>query len=420
MASRPSVRPPCRGRSRSSCAAALTAAALALWAPARPSPSAAGPPAVFLLDAARLERAKQGITADDPAWMPAWRALRADADAALSLERLSVVDKAVTAPSGDRHDYTSQAPYFWRNPGTSSGLPYVRRDGERNPEINAITDHAALDRLEGAVETLSLAWYFSGDDRYARHAADLLRAWFVDPATRMNPNLEYAQFVPGLNPGRGIGLIETRNLTRVVDAIGLLRESGAWPVADDRAVKEWFSAFLEWMQTSANGRAEASAKNNHGTYYDLQVASYALFLGRTALARGVLESVRTRRIALQIEADGREPLELARTRAWSYSVMNLDGLTRLAQLGDRLDVDLWHYDTTDGRSLRSALMFLAPYAFAPRERWAYQQLGQWAPQALYPVLRRASPHYANDPEIRALIARVPPLPATARARLTGN
>ena len=348
-----------------------------------------------------------------------WAALRADANRALALNRFSVVDKALAPPSGDRHDYLSQAPYFWRNPATADGLPYVRRDGERNPEIDAIADHRALDGLEGAVETLALASYVSGDGRYARKAADLLRAWFVDPATRMNPNLQYAQFVPGVNTGRGIGLIETRGLTRVVDAVQLLAGSPAWSGADDGAIKTWFSTFLEWMQRSTNGRAEAGALNNHGTYYDLQVASYALFLGRDALARDVIDAVRAKRIAIQIDPDGRQPLELARTRAWTYSVGNLDGLTRLAVLGDHVGVDLWHYRTADGRSLRAALLLLTRYASGSRDAWPYKQLGEWTPQAFYPVLRRAAPHYAGDEALARAAARIPnPNPAD-RHLLTG-
>src|SRR5258707_381839 len=174
----------------------------------------------------------------------------------------SVVTKAVTPPSGDKHDYLSQAPYFWPNPDKPDGLPYINRDGERNPELDKITDHLALDQMEVAVRALSLAYYLKDDEAYAAKATQLLRSWFIDPATRMNPNLEYAQFIPGVNTGRGIGLIETRGLVDVVDAIGLLATSKSWTAADKKGLEVWFTKFLEWMQGSRNGREESAVKNN--------------------------------------------------------------------------------------------------------------------------------------------------------------
>jgi Alginate lyase len=344
-------------------------------------------------------------------------ALRADAEKALGVDRFSVVDKGVTPPSGDKHDYMSQAPYFWPDPSKPGGLPYMRKDGERNPEINRITDHRAIDGLVANTQTLALAYYFGGDERYAAKAALLVRAFFLDPATRMNPRLEYAQFVPGVNTGRGIGLIETRGLTRVVDAIGLIEGSKAWTLDDDRGVKQWFAEFLRWMQESRNGRDESAAKNNHGTYYDLQIVAYALFLDRLPLARDVLERARQKRIAGQIEPDGRMPLELARTNAWGYSVMNLDGLTELATLGDRAGVDLWHFEASDGRSIRKAILYLVPFAFGDT-KWDAGQINGFTGAALHPVLRRAAPHY-DDREFRGAAARLPPLPAADLSRLRG-
>jgi Alginate lyase len=373
------------------------------------------PPRVFLLSPDALAAAKASIARGDPAVGPAWDALRADADKALRVERFSVADKTIAPPSGDKHDYMSQAPYFWPNPATPNGLPYIRKDGERNPEINRITDHRAVDGLVANTQTLALAFYFSDDERYAAKAAALLRAFFLEPATRMNPNLEYAQFIPGLNTGRGIGLIETRGLARVADAIGLIEPSRAWTPADDRAVKQWYAAFLTWMQESRNGKDEAAAKNNHGTYYDLQIASYALFLDRAAVAKAVLEQAKHKRIAAQIESDGRMPLELARTNAWSYSTGNLDGLTELATLGDRVGMDLWHFQTADGRSIRKAILYLAPFAFGDK-KWDAQQIGGFNGSALYGVLRRAAPHYEDD-AFRTVVARVPPATSTDRANL---
>jgi hypothetical protein len=349
-------------------------------------------PRVFILDAKQLnpDRAK----------------IERDARKALLSGPFSVTTKAVTPPSGDKRDYMSQAPYFWPDPKSANGLPYIRRDGERNPEIEKINNHRVLDQMESAVETLALAYYYTGKEEYAAKATSLLRAFFLDAQTRMNPNLQFAQGIPGINTGRGIGLIETRGLTRVVDAIGLLSLSNSFSPRDRKGLEDWFSQFLKWMLESKNGRDESAAKNNHGTFYDVQVVSFALFLGRTDLARSVLDEAGIKRIAVQIEPDGRQPLELARTKAWSYSVGNLDGLMLLARLGENVGVDLWNYQTGDGRSIRKALDFLAPFANGEK-KWPYQQLGEWQPQILFPLMRRAAPHYAQQPLSREQWGGVP-------------
>jgi hypothetical protein len=297
-------------------------------------------PRVFLINAQNLADTKRRIQSGDKTFDAALAKLDADARKALQQEPVSVVTKATTPPSGDRHDYMSQAPYFWPDPTKPNGLPYIRRDGERNPELDKITDHHTLDLMEAATRTLAIAYYFSGNEEYAAKATQLLRAWFLDPATRMNPNLEYAQFIPGVNTGRGIGLIETRGLADAVDAIGLLARSKAWTSTDQRGLEEWYGKFLQWMIESKNGREENAARNNHGTYYDVQATSFALFLGKNALAKQIVETARQKRIALQIEPDGRQPLELVRTKAWGYSNGNLDGLMLLARLAENVGVDL--------------------------------------------------------------------------------
>lgn len=374
-------------------------------------------PRVFLLDAKTLMDARTRLIAKDKTLEPAIAALEADGRSALQAGIYSVVRKSVTPPSGDRHDYVSQAPYFWPDPKAKNGLPYIRRDGERNPEIEKITDHKNLDDMISDVETLALAYYFRGDEQYAKRAAALLRGFFLDPAMRMNPNLNFGQGIPGVTTGRGIGLIETRGLTRVVDSIGLLQGSKALTDADKRGLQDWFGKFLEWMLESKNGREEAAAKNNHGTYYDVQVASFALFTGKTDLAKKVLEEAKQKRITLQIAADGSQPLELERTKGWSYSVMNLEGLIALAEMGDKAGVDLWNYQTADGRGIRRAIDFL--YPFAAGEKWKYQQIGEWPPQILFPAMRRAAGKY-TDAKFNSMLAKAPPIEASDRRKLTGQ
>ena len=246
-------------------------------------------PQVFLLNATDLKKLRTNGVADR-ALGPALARLKEDADKALSAGPFSVVHKTVVPPSGDKRDYMSQAPYFWANPTSPTGLPYIRRDGERNPEVNKLPDHQSMDRMVEAVSTLALAYYFLDNEKYAARATQLLRVWFLDTPTRMNPNLQFGQAIPGINTGRGIGLIETRGLTRVVDAVGLFATSKSFTKQDRRGLEDWFRAFLTWMQEHKYGRDEAAALNNHGTYYDLQAASFALFLGERKLAREILET----------------------------------------------------------------------------------------------------------------------------------
>lgn len=378
--------------------------------------SAESTPRVFLLDGNRLQAVRTAIRRRDKELENAWSKLQRDAQKALASAPFSIVNKSVAPPSGDKHDYMSQAPYFWPNPKTGNGLPYIRRDGERNPEINKITDHKSIDDIENAAETLALAYYFTGDERYASKAVELLHAFFLDPATRMNPNLQYAQFIPGVNTGRGIGLIETRGLTRVVDAIALLEGSKALTSEDEHGLKDWFEKFLQWMLNSKNGREESAAKNNHGTYYDVQIVSFALFVGRRDLAKGILEQAKQKRIATQIEPDGRQPLELARTKAWSYSNGNLDGLMQLATLGQYAGVDLWNFQTKDGRGIRQALDFLVPIAMGEK-KWAYQEIGGGVkPETLFPLMRRAAAIY-RDRAYQTVIAKIPAEESSDRSRL---
>jgi hypothetical protein len=338
-----------------------------------------------------LEAARARVAAGDPSIRSAFLRLRAEADAALDLTPRTVMDKKTRAASGDPHDYFSLAPYWWPDPARPDGRPYIRRDGETNPESREGTDRPMVQPLGEAFDTLALAYFFTGEERYAAKAVSLLRAFFLDPATRMNPHLQYAQAIPGINDGRGIGIIEGRYLMYFYEAQPLLFDSAAWTKADEKAFREWVEAFLHWIRTSANGREEGAEKNNHGTWYDVQVGQMLLFLGHRDEAREHLAHALESRITTQIEPDGRQPYEAVRTKSFNYFLLNLTGLVRLAVLGEQVGIDAWAIETDDGRRLEKAAAFVAPYADGKRE-WIAKDIDVADRTRVLPLLVEAARH----------------------------
>ncbi|AHF90756.1 Alginate lyase [Opitutaceae bacterium TAV5] len=363
--------------------------------PAPAAPVADPSPNVFALPRAALAAARERVAANDPLVREALAGLRSEADTALTMKPPSVMDKTRVAASGDKHDYFSVGPYWWPDPATPDGLPYIRRDGQHNPERNEGTDYPAFTGMCRAVERLALAWYLTGHEPYAAQAARLVRTWFLDPATRMNPHLDYGQAIPGRTNGRGIGIIETRALIDLTDGIALIASSPAWTPADDQGLRAWLGAYLEWLQGSKNGLDEKREHNNHGTWYDAQVAQLALVLGRTELARDVLASALRTRLATQVEPDGSQPHELARTLSLTYSTLNLAGLMTLARQATHVGVDWWHHTTPDGRSLRQAIRFLAPFA-GPARPWIKPDLKPADREGIRMLLVLAGIAYGDD------------------------
>src|SRR5215203_213526 len=261
-------------------------------------------PKVLIMDARRLADVKKKWQEKDKHVLQLIDSLKKQADGFLKMKPVSVMDKQFTPVSGNKHDYMSQAPYFWYDSTKPDGLPYMRKDGVRNPEIYKITDRTYLGNLENATRSLSLAWYITGDEKYAGKSAELLQTWFLDENTRMNPHLEYGQAIPGINTGRGIGLIETVALANIADAAILLQGSKSWTEADHSALQQWYAQFLNWMLTSKNGKDEHAAKNNHGTGYYAQVIDFSLFTGDKDKAKQLAEESK-KRLDSQLTKEGK-------------------------------------------------------------------------------------------------------------------
>lgn len=283
-------------------------------------------------------------------------------DRALAGPDETVTEKTQLPASGDIHDYLSLAPFWWPNPSTSDGLPYIRMDGVVNPATRGVhTDFLRRGLMLERVESLATAFYVTRDVKYSIKAQSLLRTWFLDASTKMNPNLNHGQAIPGNEDGRVFGIIEWAGIDQLLDAISILRASDGIPADVDGPLVQWFQEYTTWLMNSSLGQLATTRKNNHATFYDVQLASLLLFLGRSEEARQVLEAVKSTRIATQIEPDGKQPEEVKRSRSLQYSVLNLTGLQKLAHLGHRVDVDLESFETSDGRSIRKAHEFIRPY-----------------------------------------------------------
>lgn len=353
-----------------------------------------------------LAKAKSSYQGGREPELSAVNKIISEANKYLKMAPESVMDKTKVPPSGSKHDYMSIAPYFWPDPSKSNGLPYIRQDGKVNPESKneEISDRVRFGRTIDRIETLALAYYFTREKKYADYAAKLIKVWFLNPETQMNPNLNFAQAIAGKNDGRGEGVLDARRMGIVLDSANLIGSSTDFTEANQKALVQWMTSYYEWLMKSPNGKAERAATNNHGTWFDVQAAHLALALGKKDDAKKIIESARSKRINVQIESDGKQPQELARTASFSYSCMNLDAFFTLANLGDHAGVDLWRKNNKDSHSLRKALDFLVPYVDQPPAPWPFKQIKDIDESNMLPILRLAALAY-DAPEYEAIIKK---------------
>ena len=333
--------------------------------------SHSSPLSTFLIDPTALVTNKQRINDGDKVLTAALVGLKAEAEEVISQGPYSVTYKTISPPSGDKHDFMSFSIYWWPDSTKSDGLPYIRKDGIANHDMPAI-DGVYFRMLCLNVRLLSVAFYFTGENKYATKAVEFLRVWFLDEATRMNPHLNYGNAIPGIRDGSGQALIETCELVYLIDGIQILKSCNHLTDAEYEGLQSWFAMFLDWMTTSPHGLYEADRSNNHGTYYDIQTVSIALFTGQKENATKMLKEKTKVRINSQFAEDGSQPHELERTRSWSYSQKNLSGFFELARLAENVDMDLWNYVSPDKKSIKEAYRWMLSHA--GDQPWEYQQI----------------------------------------------
>jgi hypothetical protein len=301
------------------------------------------------------------VAAIDRAWvMPA-------ADKYMSEQPRTITASHSERSPGGLHDFFSEGDYWWPDPKNPSG-PYIRRDGESNPD-NFDEHRDALRRMSIIVPALTAAWKISGEKKYSAKAREHLIAWFVTPATRMNPNLQYAQAIKGVSTGRGTGIIDTVHLVEVACAIQVLDGAHIWATPAEReAIENWFHDYVEWMTTSKNGIEERDAKNNHGSCWVLQVAAFSRLIEDKEKMRYCAERFKTKLIPEQVAPDGSLPLEQARTKPYSYSLFDMDILSDICQTLSPEVENLWAFETPDGRGMSKVIGYMAPF-IADKRKW---------------------------------------------------
>ena len=290
--------------------------------------------------------------------------LRGKADEILTKPTLKVTDVRLPRPSGDIHDYISMGPYWWPNPDTPDGLPYVNRDGVVNPDTH--TDaHAGV--VYSRVRTLALATVYFGDNGYSEYANRQLYDWFINPETKMNPNARFSQGIPGICDGRSTGLIAFGTCYNLFNAIGIFEQLGLMDTEILAGVKAWFVEFADWILTHEYGIGADNSDNNHGSWHDANIIATAIFTDRPALVKKICKTAYFNRIKRQITEAGEQPRELARTKGMSYTFFNLDALLIVANVAERLGFDeYWGIDPVRGKCiLKSAVDFIYPYVCDP-------------------------------------------------------
>ncbi len=288
------------------------------------------------------------------------------ADAALHAEPRTITSVTNPRSPGGPHDFSSEGDYWWPDP-KNPGCPYIKRDGMTNPDNFTAHRELLLDFVRDT-DALMAAYRITHDERYADAAVKQLDAWFVDSATRMNPNLQYAQAIKGVCTGRGIGIIDTVHLAEVALGIMTLRGSHALTPAREKDLTRWFHNYLLWIRIHPYGIDESNADNNHGTCWVLQAACFARLTGDETVLADCRRRFKEILLPRQMAPDGSFPRELGRTKAYGYSIFNLDVMTALAQVLSTPQENLLTYTSPNGRSLVHGIEFLAPY-LADKSKW---------------------------------------------------
>jgi hypothetical protein len=333
-------------------------------------------------------------------------------------EPVTVTASHCERSAGGKHDFFSEGDYWWPDPKDPNG-PYIQRDGMSNPD-NFVEHRHAMIRLSEIVATMASAYVLTGDDKYVRRSVKHLKAWFVDPETKMNPNLLYGQAIKGKATGRSTGVIDTIHLVEVSRGALIMSRSSAFPAKDFEEVKGWFREYLKWLTTHPYGTEERAAKNNHGVCWAMQAAAFAQLVGDQEQLAAIRQQFKTAFVEKQMEKDGSFPAELRRTKPYGYSLFVIDAMAGIAQIASTPSDDLWNYESPDGRGMKKAMEFIFPF-IRDKSKWHGQHdvlyWDEWPvrqPSLLFAGMKFNKPEYLKewqglkaDPQTPEVVRNVP-------------
>lgn len=334
--------------------------------------------AQFLWSEAQLAQVKESLQKSNSPYAEAFQDLEAKAKNLFQQKNVSVINKKHTPAGGTKHDYASLSRYYWPDSSKPGGLPYISKDGVSNPELKEY-DRETLEKMSQRVRTFALAWFLGGDTLFAKAAIRQIQVWFIDDSTRMNPNMDYAQMIPGRNDGKGhpFGVLDGYSFVEMIDALKMLEAYSGFSEADKASLKKWFTDYVRWLTTSEQAIEESKAANNHGTTYDTQLLAYSLYIGDRKTAQRLIENFAERHILKQIEKDGKQPKELKRTLAFHYSWYNLSHMLDFYIIAKNNGLDISPATEIQGRSFYKALDYLANYIGKDVKKWPFQQISGW-------------------------------------------
>ncbi|MFY9728405.1 MAG: alginate lyase family protein [Bryobacteraceae bacterium] len=332
-----------------------------------------------LLSEDEAEPIHSAIIRQEPWTVDAVRRLRAEADKRLREGPWTVTADRPTGVNIDAHDYYGEAPFWWPDP-VNPAAPWIQREGHINPD-RFVANKISLEATCDSIFTLGAASYFLDDPRYGQRAARLINTWFLNPKTRMNPNLDYSQAIRGLNEARG-GALVGRVFIRAVQGMELLAQSGQWDARDAAATHRWFEEYLRWLTRSRAGSDEKSSGNYRASWWAAQVAAIATFADDKASEQMAFSHYRDSIVARQIGSNGSAVRDEERNRALTVSAFNTEAMATTCRIAQTQGVDLWSAQGKGGATMATVIAYLIPH-LADRKIWDKEQITDFKSDGIY-------------------------------------